>query len=318
MPFWDGRIVGETRMADKPTAPGTAEGARRRKRPAPTIDLTATEVNPAAGQTPPPNEPPRAAETAADADAAPDSTVHAASQAEQPVRKAGFSWRLAVSGVAGGAVVAVLLLALWFSGVLPTRDDDTSALRARVSSLEAQLHNRPAAVDGKTLDDLSQRVGKIETAVSKLPAGDASMAERLTATENAMKSLGIALTALNRRSDDVAGNAAAAREHADAATSAVAKLQSAVANTSPASAQNDIDALNKRLAALEQAVKISMTSDTAARLALSAASLRDAVARGEPFTTQLADVRSLGGCRRAGKARIVRQGRLAEGCRSCA
>ena len=31
-------------MADKRTTPDPAEGARRRKRPAPTIDLTATEV----------------------------------------------------------------------------------------------------------------------------------------------------------------------------------------------------------------------------------------------------------------------------------
>src|SRR6185437_13962535 len=64
MPCRDGRIVGETRMADKPTAPGTAESARRRKRPTPTIDLTATEVKSAAAQTPPPEEPPRAAEAA--------------------------------------------------------------------------------------------------------------------------------------------------------------------------------------------------------------------------------------------------------------
>ena len=35
-------------MADKRTTPDPAEGARRRKRPAPTIDLTATEVPEAA------------------------------------------------------------------------------------------------------------------------------------------------------------------------------------------------------------------------------------------------------------------------------
>src|SRR6185437_4951389 len=76
MPCRDGRIVGETRMADKPTAPGTAESARRRKRPTPTIDLTATEVKSAAAQTPPPEEPPRAAEAAPDTGSAADSTIH--------------------------------------------------------------------------------------------------------------------------------------------------------------------------------------------------------------------------------------------------
>ena len=32
-------------MSDKRTTPDPAEGARRRKRPAPTIDLTATDVS---------------------------------------------------------------------------------------------------------------------------------------------------------------------------------------------------------------------------------------------------------------------------------
>ena len=44
-------------MSDKRTTPDPAESARRRKRAAPTIDLTATEV-PAAGHEEPPSEPP--------------------------------------------------------------------------------------------------------------------------------------------------------------------------------------------------------------------------------------------------------------------
>ena len=44
-------------MSDKRTTPDPAESARRRKRAAPTIDLTATEV-PAAGYEEPPSEPP--------------------------------------------------------------------------------------------------------------------------------------------------------------------------------------------------------------------------------------------------------------------
>jgi len=282
-------------MADKPTAPGTAESARRRKRPTPTIDLTATEVKSAAAQTPPPEEPPRAAEAAPDTGSAADSTIHAPVQDDQSVPKSGFYWRLAASGVAGGAVVAVLLLALWFADALPSRSPDTAALQARIALLETQLRNHPATAGDKTLDDLSQRVGKIETAITKLSAGDTALAERLTTTENAMKSLGVALAALSRRSDDVAGNAAAAREHADAAANAVVKLQTVVQNSSSASAQGEIGALSKRIAALEQSMKTSATSDAAARLALSAASLRDAVTRGEPFAAQLAEVKSLGG-----------------------
>src|SRR5579872_762659 len=143
MPFWDGRIVGETRMADKPTAPGTAEDARRRKRPTPTIDLTATEVKSTARQTPPPEEPPRAAEAAPDTGSAADSTIHTPVQDDQSIPKSGLYWRLTTSGVAGGAVVAVVLLALWFAGALPSRDNDTNALQARIALLETQLRNRP-------------------------------------------------------------------------------------------------------------------------------------------------------------------------------
>ena len=279
-------------MADKPTAPGAAEGARRRKRPTPTIDLKATEVKPASSvqMPPPPTEPPRAAGGTMGAGPAPEAAART-----EPVRKAGFNWAMAVSGVAGGAVVALVLIVLWLAGALPSRDNETTALRARVALLETQLRSAPATPDGKALDDLSQRLAKIETAITKLPAGDAAMADRLAATENAMKSLGIALAALNRRADDVAGSAAAARDHADAATNAVAKLQATVQNAPPASDRGEIDAFNKRIASLEQAIKAKANSDTAARLAMSAAALRDAVARGEPFAAQLAEVKSLGG-----------------------
>ena len=54
------------------------------------------------------------------------------------------------------------------------------------------------------------------------------MAERLAAADNAMKALGIALAALNRRSDDIAANAAQARERAEAAEKAVTDLRASV------------------------------------------------------------------------------------------
>ena len=44
-------------MADKRTTPEAAAGASPRKRPAPTIDLTATEVQPAAAAGEPPPHP---------------------------------------------------------------------------------------------------------------------------------------------------------------------------------------------------------------------------------------------------------------------
>jgi hypothetical protein len=80
----------------------------------------------------------------------------------------------------------------------------------------------------------------------------------------------------------VAANAADARSRADAATAS-------------------LDALDKRISALEDATKSAHEqiaknagADVAARLALGAAALRDAVLRGAPFTAELAAVKTLG------------------------
>ena len=180
--------------------------------------------------------------------------------------------------------------------------------------METQLHdlqNRPLpaapaapALDGKAIDALSARVGKIEQALAKLPAGDPATAERLAAAENAMKALGVTLAALNRRVDDIDGNAKQALAHADEAEKAVAALQTAskaAANAPAPALRDDIEALDKRIAALEQAAQAARAHiaensgiDKAARLALSAAVLRDAVVQGLSFTAELAAVKSLG------------------------
>ena len=160
------------------------------------------------------------------------------------------------------------------------------------------------ALDGKAIDALSARVGKIEQALAKLPAGDPATAERLAAAENAMKALGVTLAALNRRVDDIDGNAKQALAHADEAEKAVAALQTAskaAANAPAPALRDDIEALDKRIAALEQAAQAARAHiaensgiDKAARLALSAAVLRDAVVQGLSFTAELAAVKSLG------------------------
>src|SRR5262249_1766652 len=64
-------------------------------------------------------------------------------------------------------------------------------------------------------------------------------------------------------------------------------------NTSAGLSPADVDTVQKRLAALEQAVK-NAAIDSSARLALSAASLRDTVATGAPFSVELDQARSLG------------------------
>ena len=316
-------------MTEKRTTPGAG---RRTKRAVPTIDLTATEVPPlasepvqeplqepiqntapatpqlepaatetSAGHAPPPGDvPPAAASSAA-------ASNDAASGLIGYIKSPAFG-----AGLAGAAVVAVLFFGLWLTGLLPIRFAGLTATRARVAALEMEmqaLQNRPAAaVDAKVLDALNARVTAMQETIAKLPAGnsgaDPALAERVTAADNAMKSLGLALTALNKRSDDVATNATQARERAEAAEKAVTELRSSVQIATTATAglsSADMDALQKRIAALEQSTKsarddIAKTgaSDAAARLALSAAALRDAVTSGAPFAPALAQTKSLG------------------------
>jgi hypothetical protein len=283
-------------MADKHTTPEAPEGAspsapkeaaqgsRRKKRAAPTIDLTATEMPPQAAE-PAGSEPPSAQE--------PQPTPVGDAPPPASGRKGtGVSATLA-AGVAGGIVVALVLVALWLTGLVPAR--------YAVSTDTAP----PVVTDTKAIDALTQRLSKIEETIKSIPASDASVAERLIAAENAMKSLGIALTALNRRTDDIAAGASQARERAEAAAKAVADLQTSVqdiAKTSSAGISSaELDALQKRIAVLEQSAKAARddiakasSADVAARLALSAAILRDAVTSGAPFATELAQAKSLG------------------------
>jgi len=296
-------------MADKKAS----EGAPRRKREAPTIDLTAKDVTPpaaapesppaeqqAAAETPPPPPPDEPAPAVADASSAPEPMAPAV----QP------EWvRLMAASVAGGVVVTIALGALWYGDMLPVRGAVSNDNSTQIAALQQQiqaLQNRPAPVaDTKAIDAVAQRVTRMEESLKSLPKADASVTERLTAAENAMKSLGVALTALNQRSDDASANATRAREQAEASEKAVMQLRGSVQDVakdaSSAVAPAQVEALTQRLAALEQAGKTARDEldKTAARekvtrLALSAAALRAAVTSGAPFTAELAQAKALG------------------------
>jgi hypothetical protein len=300
-------------MAEQRTTPEAPDGGR--KRTAPTIDLTATEVQ----QTPPESEPvpppapqpepisepeaPQPGDTlrAAEGDTPRDDTAH---QADGRHYAASFA-----AGIAGAIVVIAVLAVARYAGWLPVYQADTNGQSAKIAALEKQiqdLQSRPAPTpDTKAVEALRAKVNEIETAVANLPPGDRAIAERLSAADNAMKSLGVALAALTRRSDDIAANAQQAQQRADAAAQAVKDLQDSVQHaTREASAAVDpaaLDALGKRIAALEQSaqsmrqdVAEAVAGDKATRLALSAASLRAAVASGAPFAAELARAKSLG------------------------
>jgi len=291
-------------MADKDTTPETPEGApqeapsdaRRSKRAGPTIDLTATEVapeRPSSAQTAPPRpeSPP-----AADDTRQPNETAQAEPTATATRSRGGTGIAAVVGGAAGAVLVLLGLFALQQTGLLPLATAPSADQTAQINA------------DKNAIAALTQRVNAVEEALKKLPTtSDAGLTGRLTAAENAMKSLGVALAALSQRSDTINASANQARARADAAAKAVADLQASVKAAPPAGvSQTDIAALDKRVAALESAAqsaradigKIATTSsanDHAARLALSAEVLRDAVAVGAPYADELAAVKQLGG-----------------------
>jgi hypothetical protein len=176
------------------------------------------------------------------------------------------------AGLGGAVIVAFVFFGVWLAGLVPVR------------------YAGPVDAGAASVAALSERLTKIESSIARIPATDPGVSERLSAADNAVKSLGVALTALNKRSDEVA-------TRADAADKAITELRDSVQglsrNTSAGLSSADVENLQKRLATLEQAVR-STTGDKAARLALTAAAVRDAVVRGVPFTAELDEARALG------------------------
>jgi hypothetical protein len=271
-------------MADKGTTPDPADKGRSRKRQAPTIDLTATEVS-AQSAAAKPDEP---AEPAPQQHASEENPGTAESGAAnprvaQPRQEGRWNWLAArqvlAGGVAGAAIVAIALFGLWLSGFVPARYAETTG------------------ADSAAVAALNQRISRLEAAITKLPADDKAISERATAADNAIKSLGIALAALSKRSDEVAATAADANARANASDKAVSELRNSVLNltnnTQAGLSPADVDGLQKRLAALEETAK-GGPADRPARLAVIAAALRDTVTRGAPFSAELNEAKSLG------------------------
>ena len=257
-------------MSDKRTTPDPAEGARRRKRPAPTIDLTATDVSASS-----PEHEAHTAEPPRDEHPSSETPESAAGSSVSGHAKQ-WNWvaarQILFAGLGGAAIVAIVFLGVWLAGLVPARYASSTDLAS-------------AAVA-----TLNERMARIESSIAKAPVVDPGVSERLSAADNAVKSLGIALAALTKRSDEAAARAEAADK---AVTELRDSVQGLTRNTSAGLSPADVEALQKRLATLEQAVR-STTGDKAARLALTAAALRDAVVRGVPFAVELDEARSLG------------------------
>ena len=251
-------------MADKRKAPQGSDAARKRK--APTIDLTATDVTPpptpepqpgadpapepvaAATEapfdpppSPPPEEPPQAA-------AEPDAIPPAAAPRTEERRGSSLAAML-LAGIAGGVTVAIAFGGAWYAGLVPGNAPARSDMvpKQQIVALQQDvdaLKNRPApSADTKTTDALSQRVTELEAALKDLPktgGADPQLAQKLTdlqsaitpltqrlsSAESAIKSGDTAVAALGKRIDDIAGNASQARQNADAAAKSVTQFDS--------------------------------------------------------------------------------------------
>ncbi|HET7093439.1 MAG TPA: mitofilin family membrane protein [Thermomicrobiales bacterium] len=269
-------------MASGSTPPSDLPASRKR-RPPTQIELEATEVPSEAaapgpaGNAPPPESP--SADEQPSEPPIPPPEPETESRRRWPAGWPAFGWPWAVeawthvgAGLAGGFLAALLL---WLAGVVPVGPGASPDTSARLSSIEQQLKeiaNRPTPprVDPKTIDALAARLSKVEAAQAapQTPVADPVALGRLGAVENALKSLSDHVTALSHRADA----ADAARRETD---SRLDKLSATL---------RDVQATARSAAA---------GSDRASRLAIAAAMLRDAVARGAPFAAELAVVQPL-------------------------
>jgi hypothetical protein len=205
-----------------------------------------------------------------------------------------------VAGAAGAAIAAIIAIALAASGYIPARTNDV-ALKSQLAELQTHVQELASrkgdSADAQAIDRLRQRLDQIEQAAKTPPsnnaAADAAVLERLTRAENAVKALGMSLTALSQRAETAAQAATAAAQKADAATRA---LQESSDKQSAA-----LDAVSKRLDALDRVAKATQDkvanesgADKAARFALACLALQDSVTRGAPYAAELAAVKTLG------------------------
>ncbi|MGE0563002.1 MAG: COG4223 family protein [Pseudolabrys sp.] len=300
---------------DKRKAPGTADAARHRQPP--TIDLTAKDVT---------DEPPASAPADAPGGAKAEASERRAPPKTEPkpeAKSAGAPGRQSVAvpallaGLGGGALVAAAAAVLWLSGALtpsPPRIADDSALRARLDALDKKLGDLAArpqpvadnAASNRAIADIAARLGKIEQTIERSASTSPVIAsadlEKLTAIDTNLKALGVAVAGLNRRVDEIAANALAAREESGTTAKSLGELRKTLEQAPSPAGRADVEALAKRLDGIEAAAKSANQSTAqatsigaAVRLALTASALREAVGSGGAYVAELAAVKAAGG-----------------------
>jgi hypothetical protein len=292
-------------VSDDPPTSGLPD-SKARRRPAPTIELPAVEIE---------SRPQQTTETEASVPIGegPEPTDAPSQPSSQRTAGPGFAsadgfWRLAGAAVAGGLVVLAGSLLV---GTVFRPDGNSPATDTRLTQVEqriGELANRPASsnTDPRTIENLANRLAKLESAGTGLRAstGDPSLVNRLAATEGEAKALSEIVAILGRRTDETATAARDSRQRADVNSAAIAELKQTIAGlgVSPVG-RSEIDALSGRVAAVERSEKaleaalakrqVEGTTDRSVRFAVAAAALRGAVERGEPFAPLLATTKPL-------------------------
>ncbi|MGB7254778.1 MAG: mitofilin family membrane protein [Xanthobacteraceae bacterium] len=299
----------------------TSEPDSKPGRRPPTIELKATEVEQPEATAP-------TGETAA-ADTPPPESASPASP--NPPSNAGAGRGLktyALGAILGAVAMLVIVAALRFTGVLPSREAAAPLLPAAPET-SAAMHTAPSN------DAISARLDRLERAIQTQRTQPAQSSGTAPA-EAQTKALSDSVAALSRRLDDIAATSQSAAKTADTAQAAAEAAKSASANASRSATQaandavskaaseaasqaatqvanqvasqasgqkSDLDALTNRVAALESAVKALSenaahpaegANDQAARLTIATEALRAAVERGTPYQAELAAVQTLG------------------------
>jgi hypothetical protein len=271
----------------------------------PTIELAATEVDGSADKA-----------AAGEADAGTTGAAEHGTAGPAAAGSARSGRRLTshvASALVGAVAMATVAAALWFSGVIPSREttpvgtaaSDTSAATAPSNPPPSPSPPPPAAAqNGSAPPDVAARLDKIERAIDA-QRSDPALGSRIAELAAQTKALADNLAALTRRVDETAAASQSAAKAADTALNTAEAAKSASEAASKIQVRGeDVDALASRIMTLESAVKglaavtaplrSSGAEDRVARMIIAAEALRAAVERGAPYQNELSALKAMG------------------------
>jgi len=144
---------------------------------------------------------------------------------------------------------------------------------------------------------VASRIAKLEAAAPAAPQGaasDSALADRVAALEAQLQTMAETVGSLGRRDEEVFAAARDARARVEANAAALADLAQKIP-AATAAERGALEALDKRVGALERNEQVAQRGDRAVRLALAATALNTAVERGDAFAAELSAVKALGG-----------------------